>query len=82
MLITHGQIWKQVVLNSASAENWMDKGNITCDCPFFLKKYVCKNSLSLTVRLNLSSVPLAAKDIIIGRKPPKVGRPLYVLKCA
>ena len=51
-----------------------DKGNITCDCPFFLKKYVCKNSLSLTVRLNLATVPLAAKDIIIGRKP-KVGRP-------
>ncbi len=64
----------QTLLVSTTGSNWTDQGQIICNCPLFMKQYVCKHTLSLAVRFNFAKIPLVAKDISIGRKP-KVGRP-------
>ena len=62
-------LWVQAVLDSTTTENWKNTGQITCDCPVFMKKYYCKHTLSLAVRLNYTKFPLCARDEKIGPKP-------------
>lgn len=45
-----------------------------CNCPFFLKNYICKHIVGLALRLKLCKVPAAAKTVPIGEKR-KRGRP-------
>ncbi len=46
----------------------------TCDCPQFLKKYVCKHTLAVALRLKLVKVPLTAcSEKLPSKKGP--GRP-------
>ena len=60
-------LWVQTVLSTyfSKLEN---TGQITCDCPVFMKKYYCKHTLSLAVRLNYTKFPLGARDEKIGPK--------------
>ena len=62
-------LWVQAILDSSTTENWKNTGQITCDCPVFMKKYYCKHTLSLAVRLNYTKFPLCARDEKIGPKP-------------
>jgi hypothetical protein len=45
-----------------------------CNCPVYLKRYVCKHTVGLGIRLGLTDAPLHAKNILIGQKR-KRGRP-------
>lgn len=45
-----------------------------CNCPAFLKEYICKHVVGLAIRLKLVSVPPEAKTVPIGQKR-KRGRP-------
>jgi hypothetical protein len=45
-----------------------------CNCPVFLKNYICKHVVSMGIRLKYCKPPLAAKTVPIGEKR-KRGRP-------
>jgi predicted DNA-binding antitoxin AbrB/MazE fold protein len=45
-----------------------------CNCPMFLKNYICKHIVGMAIRLKLCKPPPAAKTIPIGEKR-KRGRP-------
>lgn len=51
--------------------NWR---NVTCNCPVFLKNYICKHVVGIAIRKNLIAVPNEAKNVPIGQKR-KRGRP-------
>ncbi len=46
----------------------------TCTCPCFLKKYICKHVIGISIRLKYIKPPPAAKQVPIGEKR-KRGRP-------
>ena len=52
-------------------ENWREG---ICNCPTFLKKFICKHLLGIAIRLKLCKPPLAAKTVPIGQKRER-GRP-------
>ena len=39
-----------------------------CTCPSFLKQYMCKHLIGLSIRLKYVKPPPAAKDVPIGEK--------------
>lgn len=49
----------------------------SCNCPIFLKEYVCKHSIGFAIRKKKIDVPPVAKNIPIGEKH-KRGRPRLV----
>jgi hypothetical protein len=46
----------------------------SCNCPVFLKEFVCKHSIGLAIKRKKFNVPAVAKNIPIGKKR-KRGRP-------
>ena len=51
----------------------------SCNCPSFLKEFICKHVIGLAIRLKYCKLPPAAKDIKIGEKR-KRGRPKKATK--
>jgi len=51
----------------------------TCTCPSFLKNYICKHIIGMSVRLKYCKAPPEAKNVAIGAKR-KRGRPSKVKK--
>ena len=47
--------------NSTTPENWSKTGQITFDSLVFMKKYYCKHTLSLTVRLHNTKFLVGAR---------------------
>ena len=45
-----------------------------CNCPAFLKNYICKHVVGMSIRLKYCKPPAAAKTVPIGEKR-KRGRP-------
>lgn len=45
-----------------------------CDCPFYLKNFVCKHLIGLAIRLKIVAPPVEAKNVPLGQKR-KRGRP-------
>jgi hypothetical protein len=62
-------IWCVCLPNNA--EEWR-KG--TCTCPSFLKNYICKHIIGMSIRLKYCKPPQEAKNVEIGTKR-KRGRP-------
>ena len=56
-----------------------DWQNSICNCPAFLKNYVCKHTIGIGLRLKLCKAPAAAKNVPIGEKR-KRGRPARAKK--
>jgi hypothetical protein len=56
--------------------NW---NNAKCNCPAFLKNYICKHVVGLGIRLKQCRPPAAAKHVPIGQKR-KRGRPAKAKK--
>lgn len=63
--------WKIVWEN-----NWQ---NSICNCPAYMKKYICKHVEGIAIRKNLIEVPMEAKTVPIGKKR-KRGRPSKACK--
>lgn len=51
----------------------------TCTCPLFLKNYICKHIISMSIRLKYCKPRLEAKNVEIGSKR-KRGRPAEAKK--
>ncbi|KAK7096618.1 hypothetical protein V1264_005894 [Littorina saxatilis] len=53
-----------------------------CNCPEFLKCYVCHHSMGMEIRLEVTNPPAQAKTIPIGQKRkrgrPKLSRPALI----
>lgn len=58
----------QVVIHDEKLED------STCTCPVFLKTLQCKHTLGMLIRLHAVTVPLEAKNVLLGQKR-KRGRP-------
>lgn len=56
----------------AKKPNSLNEGR--CNCPAFLKEYMCKHIIGLSIRMKFVSAPAEAKSIPIGQKR-KRGRP-------
>jgi len=54
-----------------NAEEWR---KATCTCPSFLKNYICKHIIGMSIRLKYCKPPQEAKNVEIGTKR-KRGRP-------
>jgi hypothetical protein len=67
-------IWKLTLPNAES--RWKDG---LCNCPSFLKEYVCKHLVGMAIRLKYCKPPPAAKDLPLGEKR-KRGRPRKATK--
>lgn len=52
-------------------DNWR---NSVCNCPVFMKNYICKHVVGIGIRKSLIEVPMEAKTVPIGKKRPR-GRP-------
>lgn len=63
------KIWH--VSLSSNAEEW---GKGTCTCPAFLKNYIRKHIIGMSIRLKYCKPPPEAKNVDIGSKR-KRGRP-------
>ena len=58
-----------------TVENWF-KHKIVCDCPFFMKNFICKHSIGIAVTMKLVQIPSDAKyDLNPIGCLPKRGRP-------
>jgi len=68
------QIWR--VCLPSNGEEWR-KG--TCTCPSFLKNYICKHIIGMSIRLKYFKSPPEAKTVAIGSKR-KRGRPCKAKK--
>ena len=51
-----------------------DWKQVTCFCPPFLKEYICKHIIGISIKLGLYTVRDDAKDLPLTQKP-KRGRP-------
>lgn len=60
------------VLMPINTDKWADDGS--CTCPQFFKKRMCKHLVGLAIRLDLTTVPQAARNLPISQKR-KRGRP-------
>ena len=69
-------LWVQAVLSSTTTENWIKTGQLTCDCPVFMKNYYCKQTLSLAVRLHYTTFPVDGRGTKTSSKPKTVRRTL------
>jgi hypothetical protein len=67
-------IWKTTLSNIES--EWK---NGFCNCPNFLKEYICKHIVGISIRLKFCKPPPAAKDVPLGEKR-KRGRPRKATK--
>ena len=69
--------YKSVYLNiwcvclSDNPEEWR---TATCTCPAFLKNYICKHVIGISIRLKYCKPPPEAKNVEVGTKR-KRGRP-------
>ena len=63
------KIWCLCLSNNP--EEWRAS---TCTCPFFLKNYICKHVIEMSIRLKYCKPPPEAKNVEIGTKR-KRGRP-------
>ena len=68
------KIWRVCLSNDS--EEWK-KG--TCTCPSFLKNYICKHIIGMSIRLKYCKPPPEAKNVDIGSKR-KRGRPCKARK--
>jgi hypothetical protein len=59
------------VMLPINSEEWLTD---RCNCPAFLKQYICKKLLGLAIRLKYVEPPHEARNIPIGEKR-KRGRP-------
>ncbi len=57
--------------HSHTAGEWR---SATCTCPSFLKNYICKHIIGMSIRLKYCKAPPEAKNVSIGTKR-KRGRP-------
>jgi hypothetical protein len=62
------------------SSNWK---NSKCNCPAFLKNYICKDVVGMGIRLKQCKPPAAAKSVPIGQKrkrdrPAKAKKALLV----
>ncbi|CAF4368506.1 unnamed protein product [Rotaria sp. Silwood2] len=62
-------IW--CVCLSNNPEKWKEA---TCTCPSFMKKFICKHTIGISIRLKYCKPPPEAKNVTIGTKR-KRGRP-------
>ena len=60
MISTQNQVWTVAVSPSVTAANWQYTGNMTCECPFFFKNYICKHSMGVAKLLKFAEIPLEA----------------------
>jgi uncharacterized Zn finger protein len=67
-------VW--IVNVPTDGDKWKDG---KCTCPSFLKKYMCKHVIGLSIRLKYVKPPPAAKQVPIGQKR-KRGRPSVATK--
>lgn len=63
------KIWCLCLSNNP--EEWR---TVTCTCPSFLKNYICKHVIGMSIRLKYCKPPPEAKNVEIGTKR-KRGRP-------
>lgn len=70
----HFSEWE--VILPIEKENWLDG---TCNCPNFLKHYLCKHLVGLAIRLKYVQPPSEPRAIPIGMKR-KRGRPAKAKK--
>jgi hypothetical protein len=62
-------IWRVCLPNNG--DEWKEA---TCTCPSFMKNYVCKHTIGMSIRLKYCRPPPEAKNVEIGTKR-KRGRP-------
>lgn len=60
-----GLYWNVVL----SKSDW--KTCSTCDCPYFLKRYMCKHVIGMALRLKICKLPRAAIPTALGAKPKR-----------
>lgn len=56
---------------SISHQNWQTESS--CNCPYFLKNFMCKHVIGLSLRMKICKLPRAAIATPLGAKP-KSGR--------
>ena len=56
---------------------WQSKSK--CNCPVFMKQYICKHIVGIALRLKLCKPPASAKNVPLGQKPSR-GRPAKAKK--
>jgi hypothetical protein len=71
---TFNQFRKSFDIWYLTMQNNSDWKQSICNCPAFLKNYICKHVVRMAIRLKLCKPPSAAKAIPIGQKR-KRGRP-------
>ncbi|CAF4457980.1 unnamed protein product [Rotaria sp. Silwood2] len=71
---TFNQFMKSFDIWCVEIKNDSDWKTSRCTCPAFLKNYICKHIIGMSIRLKLCKPPPAAKNVPIGEKR-KRGRP-------
>ncbi|CAF2516970.1 unnamed protein product [Rotaria sp. Silwood2] len=71
---TFNQFKKSFDIWCMEMENGSDWKISKCNCPDFLKNYICKHAVGMAIRLKYCKPPAAAKTVPIGEKR-KRGRP-------
>ncbi|CAF2251995.1 unnamed protein product [Rotaria magnacalcarata] len=71
---TFNQFKKSFDIWCIELENDSDWKKFKCNCPAFLKNYLCKHVVGMAIRLKYCKPPAAAKTVPIGEKR-KRGRP-------
>ena len=71
---TFNQFKKSFDIWCMEMEDISDWKRSKCNCPAFLKNYICKHIIGMAIRLKYSKPPSAAKAVPIGEKR-KRGRP-------
>ena len=61
-----------VFLVTLSRENWLDS---KCNCPYFLKNYVCEHIIALSVNEELVEIPLRYKNVQLTKKKKRGAKP-------
>ncbi|CAF4547030.1 unnamed protein product, partial [Rotaria sp. Silwood2] len=73
-ITTFNQFKKSFDIWCMEMENGSDWKTSKCNCPAFLKNYICKHAVGMAIRLKYCKSPAAAKTVPIGEKR-KRGRP-------
>lgn len=67
------RVWATAIIDR---DSWIES---KCNCPAFMKKFMCKHILGIAIRLKYCCVPQEAKNLPIGSKR-KRGRPAKAKK--
>ena len=68
--------WRAQLPNDCSDGKWKYG---SCNCPAFMKNYLCKHLIGIAIRGNYCKAPKAIKDVFVGQKK-KRGRPAKARK--